>query len=147
MWGRTLADAAGRGTGLTIVACTSRSAEDRAAFAKTYGCRDLPSYAAVLADPEVEGVLITTPHSFISADIGFTLKPGSWRTVRAESAETGRAVQILEELEVVTFKDVQPRSGAEQEGAKGTAFFKWDENGAQILEDYTVLNCKDIVPG
>ena len=159
-WGRVLADATARGTGLTIVACTSRSAENREAFAKTYGCRDLPSYEAVLADPEVEGVLITTPHSFhaeqvvaaaqggkhvfvekpftltvadarrameacrragvvlavghqrrkqaanralkrlldegalgraaqiegnISADIGFRLKPGVWRTVRAET--------------------------------------------------------------
>ncbi len=159
-WSNVLADAAGQGTGLTIVACTSRSADNRAAFAKTYGCRDLPSYEAVLADPEVEGVFITTPHSLhaeqivaaagggkhvfvekpftltvadgrrateacrragvvlavghqrrkqaasralkrllderalgrvaqvegnISADIGFALKPGIWRTVRAEA--------------------------------------------------------------
>jgi predicted dehydrogenase len=159
-WARVLADAAGRGTGLAIVACTSRSADNRAAFAKTYGCRDLPSFEAVLADPEVEGVLITTPHSVhaeqvaaaaqggkhvfvdkpftltvadgrrateacrragvvlavghqrrkqaanralkqllgegvfgqvaqiegnFSADIGFKLKPGMWRTVRAET--------------------------------------------------------------
>ena len=62
-WGRVLADAAGRGTGLRLVACTGRSQENRATFAKTYGCRDLPSAEAVLADPEVEGVLITTPHS------------------------------------------------------------------------------------
>jgi predicted dehydrogenase len=62
-WGGVLADAARQGTGLSVVACTSRSAENRAAFAKTYGCRDLPSYEAVLADPAVEGVLITTPHS------------------------------------------------------------------------------------
>ncbi len=62
-WSRTLAEAAARGTGLAIVACTSRSADNRAAFAKSYGCRALPGYDAVLADPEVEGVLITTPHS------------------------------------------------------------------------------------
>jgi len=159
-WGRALADAAARGTGLTIVTCTSRSAENRAAFAESYGCRALPTYEAVLADPEVEGVLITTPHSVhaeqvvaaaragkhvfvdkpftlsvadgqrateacrragvvlavghqrrkqaasralkrlldegalgcvaqvegnFSADIGFALKPGMWRTVRAET--------------------------------------------------------------
>ncbi len=62
-WGRVLADAAARGTGLEVVACTSRSADSRAAFARAYGCRDSPTYEAVLADPEVEGVLITTPHS------------------------------------------------------------------------------------
>jgi predicted dehydrogenase len=62
-WGRTLADAAAKGSGLTYVACTSRSPESRAAFAKARGCRELPSLAAVLADPEVEGVIITTPHS------------------------------------------------------------------------------------
>jgi predicted dehydrogenase len=141
-WGRVLADAAGRGTGLGIAACTGRSPENRATFAKTYGCRDLASYEAVLADPAVEGVLITTPHSLhaeqvvaaarhgkdvfvdkpfslttadgrrateacrragvvlvdegalgrvaqiegnFSADIGFTLKPGMWRTDRAET--------------------------------------------------------------
>lgn len=159
-WGRVLAEAAGRGTGLSVVACTSRSADSRSAFAKTYGCRALPSFEAALADPEVEGVLITTPHSFhaeqvmaaagagkhvfvdkpftltlaearratdacrrarvvlavghqrrrqaasraikrllddgtlgriaqiegnFSASIGFTLKPGMWRTVRAET--------------------------------------------------------------
>jgi predicted dehydrogenase len=159
-WARTLAEAAARGTGLSLVACTSRSPEHRAAFAKAHGCRDLPSYEAVLADPDVEGVLITTPHSVhagqvvaaagagkhvfvdkpftltvidgrrateacrragvvlavghqrrrqaasravkrlldegalgriaqiegnFSADLGFSLKPGMWRTVRAET--------------------------------------------------------------
>ncbi len=62
-WARVLADAAAKGTGLTYVACTSRSPENRAAFAKTYGCRDLPSVEAVLADREVEAVIITTPHA------------------------------------------------------------------------------------
>jgi predicted dehydrogenase len=62
-WGRVLADAAGRDTGLALVACTSRSADNRATFAKAYGCRALPSFDAVLADPDVEAVIITTPHS------------------------------------------------------------------------------------
>lgn len=75
-WGGVLADAAGRGTGLSLVACTSRSAEHRAAFAKTYGCRDLPSYQAVLADPEVEGVLITTPHSLHAEQVTAAARAG-----------------------------------------------------------------------
>jgi predicted dehydrogenase len=62
-WGRVLTDAAGRGTGLAIVTCTSRSPESRASFASTYGCREAPSLEAVLADPEVEAVMISTPHS------------------------------------------------------------------------------------
>ncbi len=40
---------------------------------------------------------------------------------------TDYAVQILEDLEVVTFKDVRPGTGAKQEGARGTVFFKWAE--------------------
>src|SRR5262245_54568730 len=62
-WGRTLADAAARGTGLDIVACTSRSVESRAAFATARSCRALPDYDALLRDPDLEGVLITTPPS------------------------------------------------------------------------------------
>src|SRR3989304_2821045 len=62
-WSGVLAAAARKGSGLEIVACTSRSADKRAAFAKAHGCRDLPSYEAVLAAPEVEGVLIATPPS------------------------------------------------------------------------------------
>jgi len=159
-WGRVLADAARKETGLAVVACTSRSAENRAAFARAYDCREHPSFDAVLADGDVEGVLVTTPHSVhaeqvvaaaqagkhvfvdkpftltladarratdacgrarvvlavghqrrrqaahrtlkrlldegalgrpvqiegnFSADIGFTLKPGMWRTVRDET--------------------------------------------------------------
>jgi predicted dehydrogenase len=68
-WGKTLADAVGRGTGLAIVACTSRSPESRAVFSKTYRCRDLPSFEAVLGDRDVEGVLITTPHTLHAGQV------------------------------------------------------------------------------
>lgn len=61
-WAGTLSDAAGPG-GLAVVACTGRSADRRAAFARKYGCRDVPTLDAVLADPDVEGVVITTQHS------------------------------------------------------------------------------------
>lgn len=68
-WAQTLADAATADTGLTVVACTSRSADHRAAFARKYGCRDVPTCEAVLADAEIEGVLITTPHTLHAAQI------------------------------------------------------------------------------
>jgi predicted dehydrogenase len=62
-WAGTLADAARQGGALTLVACTSRSAERRAAFARAHACLDVPTYEAVLADPRIAGVVITTPHS------------------------------------------------------------------------------------
>jgi quercetin dioxygenase-like cupin family protein len=140
-------------------------------------------------------------------------------------ANTRYAVQILEELEVVVFRELLPGPAGKPEGASGPAFFKWDEmksdfitpkysaargptltgerievalfffpagtegkahshpneqiqvvlkgkakvlieeeeyvieagcgilypvnrkHGAQIVEDYTLLNCKDIVSG
>jgi predicted dehydrogenase len=66
-WAGTLSDAAKQGAGLTVVACTSRSADRRAAFARKYGCRDVPTLEAALADRDVEGVLITTQHSLHAA--------------------------------------------------------------------------------
>ena len=61
-WSDVLADAIKRSSKLAIVACFSRSEQKRAAFAAKYGCRALPSYAAVLADPEVEAIINTTPN-------------------------------------------------------------------------------------
>jgi predicted dehydrogenase len=75
-WGKVLADATRRDTGLSVVACTSRSADTRDVFAKTHGARALPSYDAVLADPEVDGVLITTPHSVHAEQVVAAAKAG-----------------------------------------------------------------------
>src|SRR5712691_9666836 len=75
-WGRVLADAARQGTGLAIVACTSRSTDTRAAFAKAHSCRALPSFEAVLADPDVDGVLITTPHSLHAEQVVAAARAG-----------------------------------------------------------------------
>ncbi|HEY3303855.1 MAG TPA: Gfo/Idh/MocA family oxidoreductase [Candidatus Binatia bacterium] len=62
-WSNVLADAIPGGTNLSLVACTTRSAEKRAAFAEKYRCRQAESYDAILKDPEVEAVLLTTPDS------------------------------------------------------------------------------------
>ena len=68
-WSNVLADACGRAGTLEIVNCTTRSPEKRQAFAEKYGCRQADSYEAVLADPEVEGVILTTPHSIHSDQV------------------------------------------------------------------------------
>lgn len=48
---------------IRIAACTSRSSAKRDAFAKRFGARPLESYEQVLADPEIDAVILTTPHS------------------------------------------------------------------------------------
>src|SRR5438093_10627571 len=70
-WRRVLADAPRQGTGLAIVACTSRSADNRAAFAKAYGCRIHPSFEAVLADPHVIDDATSILFEFASGSLGY----------------------------------------------------------------------------
>lgn len=58
-----LADAVGRAGNLEIVNCFTRTAETRKNFAEKQGCRESDSLDGVLKDPEVEGVIVVTPHS------------------------------------------------------------------------------------
>lgn len=62
-WGGVLAAAAQRAEGLEVVSGYSRSAEKRAAFAAEHGCRTAESWDEVLADPEIDALLLATPHS------------------------------------------------------------------------------------
>lgn len=62
-WSDVLADAIRRSGKLKIAACFSRSEQKRQAFAAKYNCRAAPSYEAVLADPEIEAVINTTPNN------------------------------------------------------------------------------------
>ena len=53
-----------RATGLAdVVSCFARSEASRQAFADAHACRPAPTLDAMLADPDVEGVLVVTPHS------------------------------------------------------------------------------------
>jgi predicted dehydrogenase len=61
-WSDVLADAIQRSGKLEILACYSRSAEKRRNFAAKYNCRPAASYEAVLADPEIEAIINTTPN-------------------------------------------------------------------------------------
>jgi predicted dehydrogenase len=62
-WSDVLADAAQRSGKLKIVGCYTRSAEKRQAFAAKYGCRPAPSFEALLADPQIEAIINTTPNN------------------------------------------------------------------------------------
>jgi predicted dehydrogenase len=62
-WSDVLADAIKRSGKLDIVACFSRSAEKREAFARKYGCRAAKSYEEILEDRSIEAIINTTPNS------------------------------------------------------------------------------------
>ena len=61
-WGGNLATKA-KEAGLKLVACYARTPEKRQEFADAHGARPSESLDGVLSDPEVEAVLIATPHS------------------------------------------------------------------------------------
>jgi predicted dehydrogenase len=61
-WSDVLADAIQRSGKLEIVSCYTRSEEKRKNFAEKYRCRPAASYEAMLADPEIEAIINTTPN-------------------------------------------------------------------------------------
>ena len=62
-FGGVLAESA-RASGVAdVVSCYARSADTRAAFAEKHGCRAAEGLDQLLADPEVDGVIVATPHS------------------------------------------------------------------------------------
>jgi hypothetical protein len=60
-WSDVLADAIKRSGKLKIMSCFSRSDEKRQKFTAKYGGRASPSFEAILADPEIEAIINTTP--------------------------------------------------------------------------------------
>ena len=62
-WSDVLAEAASRTRGrVEIVSCFTRSENKRNAFAETFNCRAAASFDGLLADPEVAGIINTTPN-------------------------------------------------------------------------------------
>ncbi|MBI3708858.1 MAG: Gfo/Idh/MocA family oxidoreductase [Proteobacteria bacterium] len=63
-WGTELAAAVqGKSREIGIVACASLDAQSRAEFADRFNVRAAESFEQILADPEIEAVLLATPHS------------------------------------------------------------------------------------
>jgi predicted dehydrogenase len=62
-WSDVLAEAMQRSGKFKILACFSRSAEKRRAFAAKYGCRAASSYEQILEDKTIEAIINTTPNS------------------------------------------------------------------------------------
>lgn len=62
-WGKALANAAVRTGMIDVRWCYARTEESRKAFADAYSCRSSSTIDEILRDQEVEGVVISTPHS------------------------------------------------------------------------------------
>src|SRR6266567_1547326 len=94
-WSDVLADAMLRSGRLRIVACYTRSADKRAAFAAKYRCRPAASYEAILADPEIEAIINTTPNDAHVATTGAAAAAGKHVFLDKPIANTvsdGRAI-------------------------------------------------------
>jgi predicted dehydrogenase len=76
-WARVLARGAQRGDVIALVSCFSRDEANRRAFTEEFGVpRAAESYEELLADDEIEGVLITTPNDTHKDVIVRALKAG-----------------------------------------------------------------------
>lgn len=104
-FGGVLADSA-RGSGAAeVVACFARSAGARSAFAERHGCRAVDGLDELLGDPEIDGVLLATPHS-THAD----------QAVRA--AEAGKHVFVEKPLTLTVADARRVAAAAERAGVR-----------------------------
>ena len=87
-WSGMLADAVAKTDAIEIVSCFTRNPEKRAGFAEKYGCRQVDSYKEILSDPEVEGVLLTTPHTTHRGNIEDAAQAGKHVFVEKPLAHT-----------------------------------------------------------
>lgn len=98
----------GKSEKIRVTACYSRAAETRARFAETYGAAAYDSYRAVLADADIDAVLLCTPHSchaeqveraaraakHVFVEKPFTLTAESGRTAANACADAGRVLAV-----------------------------------------------------
>jgi predicted dehydrogenase len=101
-WGGMLAEKAKVSGSTEVVACFARSPEARTAFAEQHGCRAVDDLDALLTDPEVEGVLLATPHS-------------SHTDQAVAAAEAGKHVFVEKPL-TLTVADAKRIAGAAERG-------------------------------
>jgi predicted dehydrogenase len=106
-WGGELADKAGV-AGVDVVSCFARTPASREEFATKYDCKAAESFNDQLADPDVEAILIATPHSthsdlvvraaaagkHVFCDKPFTLDVASGKRAVAAADAAGIVLQV-----------------------------------------------------
>ena len=104
-WARVLTRAAKKSTALTIVAGFSRSEEKRAAFQRDTGVPPVPALDAMLADPSIDGVIITVPneqHLPVAALVAAAGKHVYTEKPIASTLEDGLQIAALERAHGIT---------------------------------------------
>ena len=98
-WARVLARAARASEQLEIVAGYSRSEENRVSFEREFGIRSAPEMTALLADPQIAGVILTVPneqHLPLAREVAAAGKHVYTEKPIASSLEEGLAIEALE---------------------------------------------------
>ncbi|MDP6474999.1 MAG: Gfo/Idh/MocA family oxidoreductase [Alphaproteobacteria bacterium] len=98
----------GKSEKIRVTACHSRSAENRARFCQRFGTAPYESYQAVLADGDIDAVLLCTPHSLHAEQVEqaaragkhvfvekpFTLTQESGRAAARACSDAGRVLAV-----------------------------------------------------
>src|SRR5580700_4247336 len=104
-WAKVLARAACASDRLAITAAYSRSQEKRAMFAQEFGVASAPDLPSLLADPRIEGVIITTPneqHLPVAREAARAGKHIYTEKPIASTLEEGLEIEVLEKSHGVT---------------------------------------------
>src|SRR5713226_9674062 len=98
-WAKVLTRAAAKSRKLEIVSATSRSPETRQAFAREFGIAPASDLAAMLADPSIDGVILTVPneqHLALAREVAMAGKHVYTEKPIASTLEEGLEIAGLE---------------------------------------------------
>ncbi len=104
-WARVLTRAASKSDRLRIVSAYSRSEEKRAAFQAEFGVRAAPDMESMLADPAIDGIILTVPneqHWPLARQVAAAKKHVYTEKPIASSLEDGLRIEALEAEHGVT---------------------------------------------
>jgi predicted dehydrogenase len=104
-WAKVLTRAARSSDAIDIVSAFSRSEENRAAFHGEFGIKSARDLASLLADPHIEGIVLTVPneqHLPLAREVAEAGKHVYTEKPIASTLEEGLAIEALEKTHGVT---------------------------------------------
>ncbi len=104
-WAKVLTRAVRSSDSVEIVSAFSRSEENRAAFHTEFGIKSAADLASLLADPQIQGVILTVPneqHLPLARQVAKAGKHVYTEKPIASSLEEGLAIEALEKTHRVT---------------------------------------------